>query len=88
MSRYYALLGINKSAALVATHADGEDRSDFEHGVSVGVQGDVEKLGSGGQSVADLLHDEVGKLLHPTRCASHTDKLSAARAVRHQTQTN
>ena len=43
------------------------------------MQRDVQQLGAGGQLVADLLHDEVGKLLHPARSAAHADKLTRER---------
>ena len=66
-----------KNGKEIETHADGEDGSDFVHGVAVRVLRDVDQRRAGRQLVADLVHDVVRELFHALRRSSKTNKLSS-----------
>ena len=51
--------------------------------VPVRMFGDVHEAGAGGHLDADLLHDELGKVLHPLGSPAHAHKLKNGREIKH-----
>lgn len=55
--------------------ADAQHRSHFVHGVAIRIGADVLQLGARWQLVANLVHYEMGKILHALWCAAHANEL-------------
>jgi len=69
---------VHQDADRGRSHAvtDTQNGSNFVHRVAVRIGTDVLQLGASWQLVSNLVHDEVGKVLHALGRSTHASKLS------------